>query len=141
MKSLITRSLSCRVALSLIVLFFNWCTGDAQTTAFAYQGRLNDSGSAANGSYDIEFRLLDSPTAGTQIGSTLSSSNVSVIGGTFMVILDFGAPAFPGANRWIEIRVRAAGGGGFTTLAPRQAITATPYAVQSLNAATATSAA
>jgi len=34
-------------------------------------------------------------------------------------MLDFGAGAFDGSARWLEIGVRASGsGGGFTTLSP-----------------------
>ena len=31
----------------------------AQGTAFTYQGRLNDGGNPANGSYDLRFALYD----------------------------------------------------------------------------------
>ena len=53
--------------------------------------------------------------------------------------LDFGASAFPGTSRFLEIAVRPAGVGSFTTLTPRQLISSTPYAVRALNAATADS--
>mgnify|MGYP000184389484 CR=1 FL=1 len=39
--------------------------------------------------------------------------------GVFTVQLDFGVDAFPGANRFVEIGVKPAGGGSYTTLAPR----------------------
>jgi len=57
-----------------------------------------------------------------------------VSNGLFTVTLDFGAN-FPGANRWLEIGVRTNGGGAYTTLSPRQALTATPYAIMAGNAA------
>lgn len=38
-------------------------------TAFSYQGRLDDGGSPANGMYDFQFRLYESPTGTDQIGS------------------------------------------------------------------------
>jgi hypothetical protein len=63
--------------------------------------------------------------------------NVSVVSGGFNVSLEFGAGAFTGANRFLEIAVRPAGGGAFTTLAPRQPILSTPYSIKSLSAATA----
>jgi hypothetical protein len=43
------------------------------------------------------------------------------------VQLDFGA-VFDGTALYLEIGVRPASGGAYTTLAPRQALTATPYA-------------
>ncbi len=114
----------------------------AQTTEFTYQGNLRDGGNAANGNYDFEFALFDMLSAGSQTGATIPKNNVSVTNGGFSVKLDFG-PVFPGANRFLEIRVRLVGQPGFTTLVPRQLVNSAPYSVKSLNtdnAATATNA-
>ena len=126
-----------RLSILVVALWYNVLTVAAQTTAFSYQGQLNDGGSPANGSYDIQFKLFDSLTAGAQVGSTVSVTNVAVSSGIFTVTLDFGASAFPGANRWLEISVRLAGAGTYTTLTPRQALTSTPYALKSLSTTTA----
>ena len=109
----------------------------AQTTSFTYQGRLTDGGIPANGNYDLQFALWDSATNGNQIGSTQTISNVPVGGSIFTVTLDFGANAFSGPARFLEISTRVSGGGSFTLLSPRQPITSTPYAVRSLNAGAA----
>src|SRR4029079_5288329 len=114
-------------------------TVSAQTTGFIYQGRLADSGTPVNGNYDLQFSLWNSSSGGAQVGSTQTNNSIAVSNGVFTVNLDFGANAFPGANRFLEIAVRPAGVGSFTTLTPRQPITSTPYAVRSLNAATADS--
>jgi len=46
------------------------------------------------------------------------------------VQLDFGSSAFSGDSRWLEIAVRCpAGGGPYTSLDPRQPLTAAPYAL------------
>src|SRR5213083_899216 len=78
----------------------------AQTTSFTYQGRLTDSGTAANGNYDLQFALFDSVAGGTQVGSTQTINTVAVSNGVFTVSLDFGANSFPGANRFLEISAR-----------------------------------
>src|SRR5205809_6363731 len=106
----------------------------AQTTAFTYQGRLTDGGTPANGNYDLQFALWDSSSGGSQIGATQNFSNMSVSSGIFTVTLDFGANAFPGTNRFLEISSRLTGASAFTLLTPRQQITSTPYAVRSANA-------
>src|SRR6266567_1835003 len=111
-------------------------TARAQTSSFTYQGRLTDGGAAANGNYDLQFALFDSLSGGAQVGSTQTLNTVPVSNGVFTVSLDFGANAFPGANRFLEISARPTGG-SFTLLTPRQQITSTPYAVRSLNAASA----
>src|SRR2546427_2569625 len=103
----------------------------AQTTAFTYQGRLTDGGTPANGNYDLQFALWDSSSGGSQIGSTQALPAVQVSGGVFTVTLDFGANAFPGANRFLEISARLSGASAFILLSPRQQITSTPYAVRS----------
>ena len=111
----------------------------SQTTSFVYQGRLTDGGTSANGNYDLQFALWDSLSGGTQVGSTQTVNTVAVGNGVFTVSLDFGANAFSGAGRFLEISARPAGSGSFTLLSPRQPITSTPYAVRSLNAASADS--
>lgn len=106
----------------------------AQTTAFTYQGRLTNAGMPPTGNYDFQFTLYD---AGGAVVAGQQRLNVLVTNGVFNVSLDFGAGSFPGADRFLEIAVRPAGGGGFTTLAPRQPMLSAPYAIKSLNAATA----
>jgi len=128
----------------LVSISFVWVvclisTASAQSTGFTYQGRLADSGTPVNGNYDLQFALWNSLSGGAQVGSTQTNNSVAVSNGVFTVNLDFGANAFPGASRFLEISVRPAGVGSFTTLTPRQPITSTPYAVRSLNAATADS--
>jgi hypothetical protein len=108
------------------------------TTAFTYQGELRSSGSPVSGLYDLRFRLYDSPTAGTQLGSMICADNTLLSGGRFTLALDFGAQ-FAGQQRYIEIDVRQDTGltcssaSGFTTLSPRQALTAAPNAAFALD--------
>ncbi|SRR6266496_858914 len=63
----------------------------AQTPAFTYQGKLSDTGSAASGNYDFQFKLFNTATlgTGTQFGSMVPVSNVTVANGIFTVQLDF----------------------------------------------------
>ncbi len=103
-----------------------------QTTAFTYQGSLNDGGNPANGSYDFQFVLYDSSTNGSQQGPILTNAATAVSNGLFTVNLDFGNE-FPGAGRWLEISVGTNGTGNFITLNPRQPVTATPYAITAAN--------
>src|SRR5438477_4791638 len=109
----------------------------AQGSSFTYQGRLTDGGAAANGIYDLQFVLFDSASSGAQIGSTQTLNSVLVSAGVFSVTLDFGANSFNGANRFLEISARPSGAGSFTLLTPRQPVTATPYAIRSVNASAA----
>ena len=101
----------------------------AASTEFTYQGQLKAGSALANGGYDLQFGLFDAATSGTQIGSTVATSSVSVSNGLFTVSLDFGVKAFSGPDRWLEISVRPTGVGGYATLSSRQKLTATPYAL------------
>ena len=112
----------------------------AQGTSLTYEGRLDVTGAPATGAYDLTFTLFDSSTNGNQQGNTVTNLATGVTNGLFTVIIDFGNE-FPGAARWLEIGVRTNGGGTFSTLAPRQQLTSTPYAVQAVNAAAASVAA
>ncbi len=107
--------------------------GQVLTTAFTYQGELQNGGVAVDGQYDLRFRLYDAASGGTQWGTTQCVDNVQVVGGRFNVQLDFGSQ-FAGQQRFLDIQVRADTGlncantTGYTLLTPRQSLTATPYA-------------
>jgi len=96
--------------------------------AFTYQGRLSNAGEAAEGDFDLRFRLFDGAVAGNQIGSEIQALSVAVTGGLVTVDLDFGEDAFGPSARWLEIDVRSAGESAYTTLAPRQPILPAPVA-------------
>src|SRR5712691_2621145 len=134
-------SLQHKSSFALVVAVFSILLGATaalgQTTGFTYQGRLTDGGTAANGNYDLQFALFDSLSGGAQVGSTQTLNTVAVSNGVFTVGLDFGANAFNGANRFLEISARPTGAGSFTLLTPRQQITSTPYAVRSTSAGNA----
>src|SRR5262245_56486323 len=113
---------------------------NAQTAAFTYQGNLRTGGTPATGSYDIQFLLFDTPDVGTgtQKGLTITNPSVQVSTGIFTVLLDFGPDAFDGTARYVEIGVRPTDSKDpYTTLSPRQPITATPYSIRSMNSSSA----
>lgn len=107
----------------------------SQDTAFTYQGRLEDGGFPANGTYDMQFGIWDAAVGGTVLGGTNSFVGLSVSNGLFTVELDFGMSVFAGPNRWLEIAVQTNDAAGYTTLSPRTKITSTPYAIQALSSA------
>src|SRR5438045_5645831 len=121
----------------VLAMWLSVTTAPAQTTSFVYQGRLSDGGAGANGNYDLQFALFDGLSGGVQVGSTQTLNPVAVSNGVFTVGLDFGANAFNGANRFLEISARPSGAGSFTLLTPRQQITSTPYTVRSTSAGNA----
>jgi hypothetical protein len=111
-------------------------TAHAQgTTAFTYQGQLHDGGTNANGTYTMMFKLYDASTSGNQIGSTITTSP-TLANGLFTVNLDFGAGAFNGSARWLDITVTS--GATTQTLSPRVQVLADPYAQFAAVAATVT---
>jgi hypothetical protein len=104
-------------------------TALAQSTAFTYQGQLVQSGMPYNGPAEMQFTLFNTPSGGVAMATnTPTVASINVSNGLFTVALDFGAAAFPGAERWLEIQART-GLGAFITLTPRQALTPTPYAI------------
>jgi hypothetical protein len=97
-------------------------------TSWTYQGQLQRSGAAYNGTCNFQFSLWDAVSAGTQQGNTLPINSVNVVNGLFTVVLEFG-DFFTGDARWLGTSVQCSGDGGFTQLDPRQPLTATPYAL------------
>jgi hypothetical protein len=76
--------------------------------------------------------LFAAASGGTPIGNeTLTNNSVTVTNGIFTVELSFTDPAaFDGSDRWLEIAVKKPADPGFTTLANRQKLTSTPYAIK-----------
>ena len=101
-----------------------------QSGVFSYQGRLDDGATPANGTYNMQFSLWDSVSGGSQIGSTITNTNVAVSGGVFTVSLDFSpaAPFAEGAGRFLQVDVKKPADPTYTTLTPRQPILDSPYA-------------
>jgi hypothetical protein len=115
MTSLIRRIIALGIA-----CFMGNVSLHAQLSAFTCQGVLSQGGQPANGAFDMQFLLFDAASSGGQIGSTATNVPVTIADGLFNVSLDFGAGAFEGSARWLEIRLRAQGSSDpFTTLTPR----------------------
>ncbi len=127
------------IATVLLFALISQHTDAASGTAFTYQGRLANGTNAAGGIYDLQFTIYDSAASGNAVAGPITNSATSLSNGLFTVALDFGA-VFDGSPRWIEAAIRTNGAPAFTVLAPRQAVTATPYAIYAPNAGMAASA-
>lgn len=104
-------------------------------SAITYQGELRVAGLPAEGEFDFQFELFDAASNGVLVGSPVLVEDVPVANGVFSIELDFGFAAFDGDARWLEIGVRdGASSGGYQGLAPRQAVTAAPYALHAVKA-------
>lgn len=117
-------------------------------TAFTYQGQLKENGVPKDGPVHLRFSMWDAagsgapPTGGSQVGTSQLLANVPVTNGLFNALLNaggqFGANAFDGQERWLQVEVCAdAGCGSLSILAPRQLLTGVPQALFALEAATA----
>lgn len=105
-------------------------TQAALGTAFTYQGRLTDSGTGnpITGTCDLVFSLYDAASGGSMTQGPIYVYGVTLNDGYFSAHIDFGALAFDGNARYLEIGVSCPSGGSFTTLTGRSELTAAPYA-------------
>lgn len=125
-----SRALLLASALAAVVGSAGAASAQSIGTAFTYQAELRSSGLPITTPTDLQFRLFDAPTFGTQVGTTLSISGVTPAAGRVTIDLDFGAGAFAGNARYLEIAIRnPAGAGSFATLLPRQPVHPAPYAM------------
>ncbi|HYF15296.1 MAG TPA: hypothetical protein VD971_09525 [Phycisphaerales bacterium] len=122
-----------RTAARIVVLTAALLTTPSLAQSMTYQGRLDSAGAPASGPHDFELRLFDAAVGGAQLGSTSTMSGVQVENGLFTLTPSVGPGLFTGADRYLEISVRPAGGGAYTTLSPRQLVTPAPLAFRSLN--------
>lgn len=123
-----------RILLFAVLLAGNSPTSWGQgLTAFTYQGRLDEAGNPVTGFYDFTFKLFNAADGGGQVGGTFITNRLAVTKGLFSLPLDFGPGVFDGSARWLELAARTNGAALFDTLAGRQQITATPYAICAAN--------
>ncbi len=95
-------------------------------TAFTYQGKLIWNGKAVDGQLcSIIFSLWDAEQNGQQIGSSVNAV-VRPQKGFFTVSLDFGAKAFDGTLRWLQLQPSCESSLG--PILPRVPLTAAPVA-------------
>jgi len=124
------RSRTSRILLAFLILFslgsLTAVPARAVATSFTYQGQLTVDGTPADGTCDLQFSLFAAASGGAAL-ATVGPLAVSVDRGLFTVPLDFGAN-FPGADRWLQISADCPGSDP-AVLAPRQRITAAPYAL------------
>ncbi|MGA2245856.1 MAG: tail fiber domain-containing protein [Verrucomicrobiota bacterium] len=106
----------------------------AQGTAFTYQGQLQNNGSPSSGTYSLIFSVFTTNSGGSAVAGPVTNAGVAVVNGLFQVRVDFGNAVWNGATNWLQIGVASNGVPPFTTLAPRQELTPTPYAIYAENA-------
>ena len=105
--------------------------------AFTYQGRLDQNGAPASGSFDLKFELFDAAAAGNAIGVPIELPAQAITGGLFTTELDFGGPlVFDGTAYWLAVSAKTEGAPDYVPVPGRTAIRATPYAIHALSAAT-----
>ena len=98
-------------------------------TAFTYQGSLVDDSNPADGVYDFQFSLFDAASGGSQVSNVVTMEDVTVSDSLFTVEIDFGS-IFDGSAFWLEVAIRTGSStGSYTSLNPRQPLTAAPYAL------------
>src|SRR5437660_12123355 len=103
-------NLPSQLLLAAVLLLLAFMPTAAQTTSFTYQGRLNDGGTPANGTYDMQFKLYETGTVGTgslqASPNTVTTCTVQVTNGILRRQMDFGATGTPGADRFLTIGIR-----------------------------------
>src|SRR5688572_3930460 len=107
----------------------------ADGAAFTYQGRLTDNAVAANGIYDLRFRLALDALGNNYFQDSVVTNGLNVTEGVFTVTLDFDSSVFANSNLWLQVDVRTNGAvSDYTVLTPLQALTPAPYALMAASA-------
>lgn len=121
------------LVMTILVVLVAGSTVLADTTlasTFTYQGFLSNNGTpVTDNACAFKFELYSVASGGTKIGSTLTPTT-AVSGGVFTVQLDFGAAAFDGNDRYLDIQVNCPSVGvGNIQLTPRSPVTSAPSAI------------
>lgn len=121
------------IIILLIIISINaHAVGDSIGSAFSYQGELLDSGSPANGDYNIRIALMLTEFPGPFAVTFRDFPTVEVTNGLFNIPeVDFGDAVYDGTEYWLLLLVKKSDDpGSHTALEPRQRLSAVPYAVQ-----------
>jgi microcystin-dependent protein len=89
-----------------------------------YQGKLKEYGQLVTATRNIQFKIFDTQTGGTQIGTTYGG-NMPVTNGQFSYVLNLSGVDWYQGNYWIETVVEN------KILSPREKLTASAYALHS----------
>lgn len=121
-------------AIALTMILSRAAFSQSPGSAFTYQGHLDNNGEPVNGTADLQFTLWNSGATGggVQVGPTLTLNAAQITGGFFSANLDFGATAWDGNQRWLEVASRVPAGGGTFSIMPRQPVLPVPYALRAV---------
>ena len=122
-----------RCAAFLFLFAASGATAAPLSTAITYQGELHDAGLPAFGDFDLRFTPYADAAGVASLAPAVVVEDVAVFDGTFAARLDFGPGFFVGDAVFLEIAVRdgdSVDPADFETLAPRQELTAAPYALK-----------
>ena len=89
-----TRTLAITVSYIVLLIGIVSTVEASIGSAFTYQGRLLDESIAANGTYDMKFKLFSDASGTQQVASDILIDDVEVVDGYFVVRLDFGYGMF-----------------------------------------------
>lgn len=92
-----------------------------------YHGKLKESGNVVNGTRNVQFKIFDQASGGTQIGPSYSA-NVPVVNGIFSYPLNMNGIELTNGNLWIETIVEN------KILSPREKLTAVAFALHARTA-------
>ncbi|GDX98139.1 hypothetical protein LBMAG48_05430 [Phycisphaerae bacterium] len=100
------------------------------STGFTYQGKLDNGGTPATGSYDMRFQLTNG-LGGAAIASEYNVLSVPVTQGVFTVRIPIDPTTIYNStiDPYLQISVRPAGIGSYVTLSPAQRISQVPTAM------------
>ena len=124
-----------KTLLSVLIVVFVFCKAGVvcavpMSTAFTYQGRLNDGGSPAEGLYNFGFLLYDDPNEAMVVEiAPPVLQEIEVIDGYFTTNLDFDVE-YSGEAYWLGIALwDGQDPNTVVMLSPRQEVTPTPYSI------------
>jgi len=111
------------ISVLLVLLFSSLVFADVPNE-IVYQGKLKEYGQVVTATRNIQFKIYDASTAGTQIGSVYGG-NMPVSNGLFSYVLNLSGVDWHQGNYWIETIVEN------KILSPREKLTASAYALHS----------